>query len=92
MSLPRAEESGVIRLPLTALFSQNGQDAVWLLDAASLSVGLQPVEVARTEGDEVIVASGLKAGDEVVIAGTHLLAPGLVVKRFVAPPAMAASR
>lgn len=92
VSLPRAEESGVVRLPLTALFSQNGQDAVWLLDGASLSVRVQPVKVARTEGAEVIVASGLKAGDEVVTAGTHLLAPGQVVKRFVAPPAMAASR
>jgi hypothetical protein len=49
VSLPRAEESGSFAAA-DGLFSQNGQDAVWLLDGASLSVRLQPVKVARTEG------------------------------------------
>lgn len=92
VSVRQPAQSGVLRLPLTALVSQQGHDAVWLLDPASMTVKPQPVQVARSEGSQVVVSAGLKAGDEVVTAGTHLLVAGQTVKRYVEPAKMAASR
>jgi multidrug efflux system membrane fusion protein len=41
------------------------------------TVELRDVKVARTEGDETVVASGLAPGDKVVVAGQLRLAPGV---------------
>ncbi len=91
IDLPRQE--GVTRLPLTAVMQQQGQTAVWLLDRASMTVRVQPVQVAGADGNTVIVASGLQPGQVVVTAGVHVLTPGQKVKLYQAgtPPAAAAS-
>lgn len=92
VSVRQPGRSDVLRLPLTALVSQQGRDAVWLLDPRTMTVKPQAVQVARAEGGQVLVSAGLKAGDEVVTAGTHLLVAGQTVKRYVEPAKMAASR
>ena len=69
----------VIKLPTTALRQEggNGQGtAVWLYDAASSSVKLQPVQIASADGNEAVIASGLQAGMQVVATGVHVLTPG----------------
>lgn len=81
--------SGIARLPLAAVLEQQGKPAVWLLDSASMTVKLQPIAVAGAEGNEVIVAGGLTAGQEVVTAGVHVLTPGQKVKRYATGPAAA---
>jgi len=43
------------------------------------SVELRPVKVARTEGDDAVVASGLTSGEQVVTTGQLRLAPGIKV-------------
>ena len=71
--------SQVIKLPTTALRQEgdNGQGtAVWLYDAASSSVKLQPVQIASADGNEAVIASGLQPGMQVVATGTHVLTPG----------------
>ena len=73
---------GVIKLPLSALMQQQGRTAVWVLDPASLTVKVQPVELGGTDGNEAVVVSGLVAGQEVVTAGVHVLTPGQKVKRW----------
>ena len=73
-----------IKLPLTALMQQQGQSAVWLLDGASMTVKVQPVNLAAADGNEAVISTGLKPGDEVVIAGVHVLTAGQKVKREVA--------
>jgi len=85
ISLTQAAPTGAIRLPLTALVALKGQSAVWLLDGQSMKVQQQLVQVSGADGNSVSVSAGLKAGDEVVTAGTHLLTPGQVVRRFVEP-------
>jgi RND family efflux transporter MFP subunit len=75
--------AGVIRLPLTAVAETKGQTVVWLLDRGQMTVRTQPVLVAGADGNTVVVRQGVKAGDEVVVAGTHVLTPGLKVKPFV---------
>jgi RND family efflux transporter MFP subunit len=66
----------LIKLP-TSAFRQEGQaSAVWVLDPATLTVKLQPVEIATADGNEVVVASGLTPGMQVVVTGVHVLSPG----------------
>jgi len=78
---------GVIRLPLTAVAEAKGQTVVWLFDRQAMTVRTQPVTVAGADGNTVVIAQGIKPGDEVVIAGAHALTPGQKVKPFVEPAA-----
>lgn len=73
----------VIKLPTTAL-RQEGQDTVvWVLDPASMTVNLKPIQVATADGNEVVVASGLTPGMQVVTAGVHVLTPGQKVTLYM---------
>jgi RND family efflux transporter MFP subunit len=90
---PRLEAA--VRLPLAAVVQANGQSAVWVLDRASMTVKPQSVVVASADGNRLVLASGLAAGQTVVTAGVHTLAPGQKVKLYgeaPAVPALAASR
>jgi membrane fusion protein, multidrug efflux system len=77
--------AGVIRLPLTAVAEAKGQTVVWLFDRNAMTVRTQPVAVAGADGNTVVIAQGVKPGDEVVIAGVHALTPGQKVKPFTEP-------
>lgn len=85
LELPQT--SGVIKLPLAAVLQQSGKTSVWVLDGASMTVKPVPVTVAGAEGNEVVIAAGLTPGQEVVVAGVHVLNPGQKVKRYVPPRA-----
>jgi membrane fusion protein, multidrug efflux system len=82
--------TGIIKLPLSAVLQQSGRTSVWVLDGASMTVRPAPVQVAGAEGNEVVIAGGLVPGQEVVVAGVHVLAPGQKVKRYVPPRTTAA--
>lgn len=69
----------VIKLPTTALRQEGGAGqgtAVWVFDAASSTVKLQPVQLATADGNEAVIASGLTPGMQVVSTGVHVLTPG----------------
>jgi RND family efflux transporter MFP subunit len=87
-----AEGAAALRLPLSAVVAQGAGSAVWLLDRATGSVRLQAVQVGTAQGNELLITGGLKAGDEVVTAGTHVLTPGQKVKPWQAPAASAAAK
>lgn len=77
--LPKALDRSAaqaIKLPTSALRQDGQSTAVWLLDSGSMTVKLQPVQIAATDGNEVVIASGLQAGMQVVVAGVHVLSPG----------------
>ena len=66
----------VVKLP-TSAFRQDGQNSsVWVLDTATMTVKLQTVVIATADGNDVVVASGLQPGMQVVVAGVHVLSPG----------------
>jgi len=44
----------------------------------------RPVKVATVDGNAMVIAEGLKPGEEVVAAGGHALTPGQKVTRFQA--------
>jgi multidrug efflux pump subunit AcrA (membrane-fusion protein) len=49
---------------------------VWVFDAATGTVASQTVQVATADGNDVVIADGLKAGQQIVSAGVHVLSPG----------------
>lgn len=89
IDLPRRE--GVVRLPLSAVRQQQGVPSVWVVEKAAMTVRVQPVAVAGTDGNAVLIASGLSAGQMVVTAGVHLLSPGQKVRLYGAAVAPAAA-
>lgn len=63
-------------LPATALTSANGETAVFVVDPIRQELIRKRVEVARYTATQVLVASGLGAGDAVVTAGVSRLRAG----------------
>lgn len=83
--------AGAIRVPLTAVFEKAGKSSVWVLDANTMTVHLQPIVVAGVGADSVMVSSGLRSGQEVVTAGVHVLNPDQHVRRYVVASLAASS-
>ncbi|UMR29284.1 efflux RND transporter periplasmic adaptor subunit [Massilia sp. MB5] len=67
-----------IKVPLTALFHEKSATSVWVVENGA--VKLVPVTVGGAAGNELVLNSGVKAGQQVVTAGVHLLKPGQKVK------------
>ena len=84
------QRSVAVILPATALFQDNGQAAVWIVDKATSQVKLVPVEVGEYAEDRVAVLSGLTPGDMVVRAGVHKLFAGEKVRQHEEPAREAA--
>ena len=67
-------------LPLTALFQQGTNTALWVVDSKTQTVSLVPVKVGVFREDVVTVVSGIQAGAVVVTAGVHKLTAGQKVR------------
>ena len=81
-----------IKVPLTALFNEKSQSSVWVVENGA--VKLVPVTVGGVAGNELLLSSGVKAGQTVVTAGVNLLKPGqkvTILGAEGAPPAKAAA-
>ncbi|MFJ2537252.1 MULTISPECIES: efflux RND transporter periplasmic adaptor subunit [unclassified Pseudomonas] len=65
-----------IELPATAIQDVDGQSRVWVIDTQSKTVSPRDVRViSRTDGT-VVLAGGVKNGEQVVSAGVNSLKPG----------------
>jgi RND family efflux transporter MFP subunit len=84
-------QPGVVKLPLTAVMQTQGRSAVWVVDAATMTVKAQPIEVAGADANDVVVSAGLQPGQAVVTAGVHTLTPGQKVRLYGSVAAQAAS-
>ncbi len=74
--------SNVVKLPLSAVVGSGAGTSVWIFDPATKKVAQRPVQVAGAQGNDVVIASGLHAGQRVVTAGTHVLMPGQTVTLY----------
>ena len=74
--------AAVLKLPTSALRQEGSGSAVWVLDKDSMTVRLQPVQVATADGNEAVIAAGITPGMQVVVAGVHVLAPGQKVSLY----------
>ena len=68
-----------IRVPLTALFSRDGQPHVWLV-GADHRVTSRAVTTGRIDDTSVAIAAGLTGGEQLVTAGANLLREGQEVR------------
>lgn len=69
----------------TALFQVNGHPQVWVVDPGTGKVTPRTVRLGDLVGQRATIVSGLAAGEWVVTAGVHKLAPGQQVR--LTPPA-----
>lgn len=69
------EPQSAVRLPWSAMSAKDGKPAVWVVDPATSSVALRPIEVDQYQTGNFIVKQGLKEGEVVVAEGTKFLRP-----------------
>ena len=67
-------------MPQAALFRINGQPQVWVVDRQTLQVAARSVQLGALSGERAAIVSGLSAGEWVVTAGVHKIAPGQRVR------------
>lgn len=77
--------STAISIPVTALFHQGEHPAVWVVRPADATLELRPVIIDRYGEHDVLIASGLQAGERVVMQGVHTVSIGEKVAP-IAPP------
>ena len=80
LTLARPDAELLAEVPLSAIFQQGTQPAVWVVDKASGAVALRPVTIARWRDETALIASGVQDGEIVATAGVHKLEPGQKVK------------
>ena len=84
--LTLTEQKGLVVAPAAAL--QNGPNGQYVFVVKpDETVELRDVKVARTEGGDAVIGSGLRAGEKVVTAGQLRLAPGIKVRADAPKPA-----
>jgi multidrug efflux system membrane fusion protein len=82
-------QENAILVPEAAIQSGQSGDHVFVVNGSG-SAELRKVVVARQVGDQLVVSSGLKPGERVVVDGQIRLAPGTKVEiKQAAPPASA---
>lgn len=67
-------------LPLAAVFKDQGQPSVWLIDEAHGRLIKKGVEVSSWTETSAIISSGLAVGQKIVAAGVHKLDAGTTVR------------
>ncbi len=68
-----------VTVPVAALRHGNDGDYVYVLNAAERTVSLRPVKRGQATADKVQIASGLKAGEQVITEGADRLKDGAPV-------------
>lgn len=84
----RADAPGaVLSIPQVAIAGSDQSPTVWVVtrDGETATVAERPVQIAATIGREAQIASGIEAGEEIVIRGVHSLTEGQAVGRRVEP-------
>lgn len=79
---PAAAATTGLVIPLTAIFQQGSQPAVWIV-GADATVKLQAVSIAAYTDSGAVLSGGLAGGEQIVANGVNLLAAGEKVR--VAP-------
>src|SRR5262249_42565173 len=62
LTLTRPDPELLAEVPLSAIFQQGTQPAVWVVDPKSGTVSLRPVVVSRWRDETALIASGVKDG------------------------------
>ncbi|WP_139460327.1 efflux RND transporter periplasmic adaptor subunit [Aeromonas veronii] len=76
--ISRARYANALTVPQQAVVRTSGQTSVWVVDGQGLAQ-LVPVNTAELVNSQYRIASGLSAGQQVVIEGIDRLTPGVQV-------------
>lgn len=71
-----------LQLPITALFQQGEQSAVWVLPDDATQLELRPITLAAMGTDSITIANGIAPGERVVAAGVHRLDANMAVQAW----------
>ncbi|MGL4924920.1 efflux RND transporter periplasmic adaptor subunit [Aeromonas sp. 30P] len=86
--IPRARYANALTVPQQAVVRTSGQTSVWVVDGQR-QAQLVPVNTAELVNSQYRIASGLSAGQQVVIEGIDRLTPGVqVIASLWQPPAV----
>lgn len=70
----RDDAEHVVCVPVTALFSEDGDTFVWVYDSATQTVRSREVAAGKPAGEgRIKIISGLQPGEQVVVAGVTLI-------------------
>lgn len=84
LTLAKPDPEKLAEVPLSAIFQQGTQPAVWVIDKASGTVALRPVTVSRWRDETALIASGVQDGEIIATAGVHKLEQGQKVRPLTA--------
>lgn len=76
--IPRARYANALTVPQQVVVRTSGQTSVWVVDGQG-QAQLVPVNTAELVNNQYRIASGLSAGQQVVIEGIDRLTPGVQV-------------
>ena len=62
-------------LPWSALYSDKGKPAVWIVDPQSGAVAIRQIVIEAYENSDIVIRDGLRPAELVVTVGTQLLRP-----------------
>ncbi|MCF5894320.1 efflux RND transporter periplasmic adaptor subunit [Aeromonas veronii] len=86
--IPRARYANALTVPQQAVVRTSGQTSMWVVDGQG-QAQLVPVNTAELVNNQYRIASGLSAGQQVVIEGIDRLTPGVqVIASPWQPPAV----
>jgi membrane fusion protein, multidrug efflux system len=68
-----------IEVPADAVLDESDGQYIWILTDGGHRVARRKVEIVKSDGNEVVVGSGLAAGDRIVVVGVHSLDSGQAV-------------
>jgi RND family efflux transporter MFP subunit len=80
LSFERPNTQPVAEVPLSAIFQQGAQPAVWVVDRDTGIVALRPVTIARWRDETAAISGGVKDGETIATAGVHKLEAGQKVR------------
>lgn len=81
----RKQNTDGFKIPLTALFAEEGKSWVFVLDEKEGKVNRINIIPHDVDGNQFVIREGLSDGQLVVVAGTHLLKDGQAARRFIEP-------
>jgi RND family efflux transporter MFP subunit len=76
---PGKAQTPILRLPASAVLTQDGAAFVWVVDQPANTVSLHKVDVSEDDAG-IRVTGGIYTGTRVVTAGIHSLKPGQQVR------------
>jgi len=85
ISKKASDSTTELTIPISALdYTPSGTPRVWIYHPQTKTVTPRHITLGTMRKQTIPVLSGLKAGEQIVTAGAHLLHDGMVVRPFIA--------